>query len=151
MHALKSLAHPVTILDDRFFLFRKSTENQLKLVVTSKNRQTDRFVGKIREFFDIVFNTYSPLQVKKTMYISTRREPHAVCLCVICNVCFLLSLNVDKPTRLSHDRSIASGRLQACSCAGRRTSHMKQWHEIRWKSPGLLQPHVTRLSQGLLL
>lgn len=61
--ASTSLANPVATLHGRFSLFRKSTENQLKLVVTSKNRQTDRFVGKIREFFDIVFNTYSPLQV----------------------------------------------------------------------------------------
>ncbi|CBN76625.1 Carnitine O-acyltransferase [Ectocarpus siliculosus] len=39
-------------------------ENQLKLVVTSKNRQTDRFVGKIREFFDTVFHAYSPSQIQ---------------------------------------------------------------------------------------
>lgn len=38
-------------------------DKQLKLVVTSKNRQTDRFVGKIREFFDTVFDAYSPAQV----------------------------------------------------------------------------------------
>lgn len=51
-------------LFDRLFFAWEITENQLKLVVTSKNRQTDRFVGKIREFFDTVFNTYSPLQVR---------------------------------------------------------------------------------------
>ena len=38
-------------------------ENQLTLVVTSKHRQTDRFVGKIRQFFDEIFNAYSPAQV----------------------------------------------------------------------------------------
>lgn len=38
-------------------------ENQLTLVVTSKHRQTDRFVGKIRQFFDQIFDAYSPAQV----------------------------------------------------------------------------------------
>lgn len=82
---VQSLAHPAADPSRPLVLLRKKIENQLKLVVTSKNRQTDRFVGKIREFFDNVFNTYSPMQVRGLI----------VCRPVSCTfvyeVCVLLS------------------------------------------------------------
>ncbi|CAM9543692.1 unnamed protein product, partial [Scytosiphon promiscuus] len=49
-------------------------ENELKLVVTSKNRQTDRFVGKIREFFDTVHDAYNPIQVQKRVRVVTTED-----------------------------------------------------------------------------
>lgn len=52
-----------------------SADTQLKLVVTSKNRQTDRFVGKIREFFDAVFDICSPAQASTHCTCRCRRWP----------------------------------------------------------------------------
>lgn len=46
---------------------RAGADAQIKLVVTSKNRQTDRYVGKIREFLDTVFEAISPAKVCATM------------------------------------------------------------------------------------
>ncbi|CAM9245052.1 unnamed protein product [Ascophyllum nodosum] len=46
-------------------------ENQLQLVATSKSRQTDRFVGKIKQFLDYVYETYIPDKIYSRVRLSS--------------------------------------------------------------------------------